>query len=404
MTATPTTLPVQRFDPTPCGFPPPRVPVLPPLHGAQLQWASNHLPTEVRHFSRGRYALLAAYRLAGVGPGGALLAPAYHCLTMLDPALRLGAEVSLYALTPTLAPELDGLRHAIVAARTPVKALLLTHYFGLPQDAGVIRAVLELCDAHGIRLIEDCSHALAPDAAAGSATASGRIGRIGHYAVSSPYKFFPCPDGGLLWRNHPAVPLPVQARAPGLKPQLRALRQAMRTPGTNSSLASDASAIARELESVMPRAGVEGLEWQDDAAGLSAEYQVADEAIGSAFVSRWIQRHVDVDSLRAARRKRYAQWLAAMADVPGARPLWPQLPDRCTPYMFPLLVERPHARFYPLKQLGVPIWRWDDMAVSSCPVASTYRQGVFHLPCHQALSDAQMAWLAATVAHVLAET
>ena len=75
MTAPPTTLPVQRFDPTPCNFPPPRVPVLPPLRGARLQWAANRLPTEVRHFSRGRYALLAAYRLAGVGPSGALLAP-----------------------------------------------------------------------------------------------------------------------------------------------------------------------------------------------------------------------------------------------------------------------------------------------------------------------------------------
>ena len=377
------------------------MPVLPPLRGARLQWAANRLPTEVRHFSRGRYALLAAYRLAGVGPSGALLAPAYHCLTMLDPALRLGAEVGLYPLTPTLAPELDGLRRAIASARAPVKALLLTHYFGRPQDPEVTRAVLALCEAHGIRLIEDCSHALAPDTPAGSAPA---IGRSGHYAVSSPYKFFPCPDGGLLWRNQSAAPLPAQARAPGLKSQLRALRQAMQVPAPAGSLASDANAIARELESVTPRAGLEGLQWQDDAAGLSAEYQVGDEAIASTLVSQWLQSHVDVGSLRAARRKRYAQWLAAMADGPGARPLWPELPEGCTPYMFPLRVDRPQERFYPLKQLGVPIWRWDDMAVSSCPVARTYRQGVFHLPCHQALSDAQMAWLTATVAHVLAKT
>lgn len=401
MTVNPTTLAVQRFDPTPCGFPPPRVPVLPPLRGAHLQWRANRLPTEVRHFSRGRYALLAAYRLAGVGPAGALLAPAYHCRTMLDPALRLGAEVGLYPLTPTLAPELDGLRRTLASARTPVKALLLTHYFGRPQNPQDTHAVLELCHAHGIRLIEDCSHALAPDARASPATA---IGHSGHYAVSSPYKFFPCPDGGLLWRNQPATPLPAQARAPGLKSQLRALRQAMRAPAHAGGLASDANAIAQELAGVTPRAMVEGLQWQDDAAGLSAEYQVADEAHGSALVSRWIQRHVDVGSLRAARRKRYAQWLAAMADAPGARPLWPELPDGCTPYMFALLVERPHARFYPLKQLGVPIWRWDDMAASKCPVAQAYRQGVFHLPCHQALSDAQMAWITATVRHVLGKT
>jgi hypothetical protein len=69
--------------------------------------------------------------------------------------------------------------------------------------------------------------------------------------------------------------------------------------------------------------------------------------------------------------------------------------------MFPLLISRPDPDFFRLKQAGLPIWRWDDMAVSACPVAAGYRTQLLHLPCHQGLSDAQMNWMLALVKDVL---
>jgi perosamine synthetase len=101
------------------------------------------------------------------------------------------------------------------------------------------------------------------------------------------------------------------------------------------------------------------------------------------------------------RRERYAQWADAVRGLPGCRALFPELPPASTPYMFPLQVDDPPRRFNPLKQLGVPIWRWDHMAVSDCAVSQRYRQSVFHLPCHQALGDDQMRWMAAAVARVM---
>jgi len=98
-----------------------------------------------------------AYRLSGVGAHGSLLAPAYHCRTMLDPAISLGASIGLYPLDEALAPDLASLRQLVRGGPQPVRALLLTHFFGFAQAAAPIRA---LCDEHGIALIEDCSHAL----------------------------------------------------------------------------------------------------------------------------------------------------------------------------------------------------------------------------------------------------
>jgi dTDP-4-amino-4,6-dideoxygalactose transaminase len=59
----------------------------------------------------------------------------------------------------------------------------------------------------------------------------------------------------------------------------------------------------------------------------------------------------------------------------------------------------PH--FYWLKQLAVPVWRWDEMAVSPCPVARDYRLHLLHLPCHQSLSDDEMDWMLAALGKVL---
>ena len=54
---------------------------------------------------------------------------------MLDPVIRLEAEIGLYPLTPDLAPDLDALEAALNSCANPVRALLATHYFGFPPRA-----------------------------------------------------------------------------------------------------------------------------------------------------------------------------------------------------------------------------------------------------------------------------
>lgn len=378
-----------RFDPSGCGFPRPRVPVLAPLTPAQLAAPRPEPGTARRHYARGRYALQAAYTLAGVGPGAALLAPAYHCRTMLDGALALGAEVALYPLTPELHPDLDGLRRAAARCRTRPAAVLATHYFGLPRD---IAALAAWCRDEGIALVEDCSHALieADPGAPGRAP----LGRTGRWAVSSPYKFFPCPDGGWLWA-HGDAPLPETAPRPAtLGDELRGLRLAAgqwRHPAT----APDASGVEAALAALGP--GDAGRDWLERGGTTSADYRGQDSGRAGLRVSRWIERRTALAPLVERRRARYAQWVAELSGLAGIRPLLPALPAHVAPYMLPLLVDDPAALFYPLKRIGMPIWRWDDMAVSDCAVARRYRQGLFHLPCHQALDDAEMAWMTTAV-------
>lgn len=386
------TLAFDRFDPTACNFPRPRVPVLPTLSRDQLGAASPAPTTPRRHYARGRYALRAAYALAGVGPRGALLAPAYHCRTMLDPALRLGAEVALYPLTPDLHVDLDGLQRVAATCRTPPVALLLTHYFGLPRE---VAAVAQWCDLQGVALIEDCSHAL-PGTGGNPAAGRTPLGHNGRWAVSSPYKFFPCPDGGWLWANDGAPLPPEPPRKTSLRAELRGgLELWRRRHRTRDEPA--AAEVDREIADLVQRRAPPGRDWTETTNQPSAEYVVSEEDATGLALSRWIERHIDLPQLMHRRRRRYLEWVQAVEDLPGVAALLPELPDGVVPYMFPLRVQDPPRLFDTLKHLGLPIWRWDDMAISDCAVSRRYRRGVFHLPCHQGLSDAQMSWMIATL-------
>lgn len=384
------------FDPARCGFPRPRVPVLPGQARFALQWrrqaaacALARAPN-VRLYSRGRYALTDAFRLCGVGRASTLLAPAYHCRTMLDPAIRLGAEVQLYPLSATLAPDLDALKACISGSTRRPAALLLTHFFGFEQP---LDAVLALCEAHGIALIEDCSHCLfLPSDRPGP-------GLGGRYAVASPYKFFPMEDGGLLWANHGAMLPADPPQAPGLLLELKGLVRGVQ------HITASRVALPDAASTTMP--GAADLRLPEDAhariqqAGPSYQYQIGQEGVRSLAVSRWAMCHTDAQRLSECRRAHYQTWADTVARLPHCRALLPDLQPGNTPYMFPLVIEHPDTHFVALKRLGVPVWRWDDMATSGCALAASYRTQLLHLPCHQELTPGQMQWMTQVLARVM---
>ncbi|WP_296483368.1 DegT/DnrJ/EryC1/StrS family aminotransferase [Rhodoferax sp.] len=394
----------QRFDPSGCDFPKPRVPMLAPFSRHTLGYgqANSKNPADdghsVCHFSRARYALLEAYRQSGVGLEGGLMAPAYHCRTMLDPAICLGAKVILYRLNPDLSVDLSALVTALEKCQHPVKALLATHYFGFGQNLAQVKS---LCDRYAIALIEDCSHVLF----AGSdrivpAAAGTALGKSGRFCVASPYKFFSCEDGGTLWATTAQGLLCHKQRRPKLfnevKSWLRAAQHACAAP-----LLPDPSTLSDQINawtSLPLPTGQDGPVHDEHA---SQHYVEADASLQSLAGSRWIMRHTNITRLVDRRRLHYQQWVNAMAGLPHCRTLFPELPHDVVPYAFPLYLEQPETHFYALKMLGVPVWRWDDLAVSTCPVATDFRLRLLHLPCHQELTAEQMLWMTSAVQLVM---
>jgi dTDP-4-amino-4,6-dideoxygalactose transaminase len=110
--------------------------------------------------SSGTAALHLACLAAGIGPGDEVIVPALTFVASAAAARYAGAEPVLCDIRGY-----DGVRYDLNidvedAARriTPrTRAVLAVHFGGYPAD---VLALRELCDAHGLLLLEDCAQAI----------------------------------------------------------------------------------------------------------------------------------------------------------------------------------------------------------------------------------------------------
>lgn len=378
------------FNPERFRFPSPRVPILPTRFEMDAGNAGHSEYTPVtdsrsyQFYSWGRYALLEAFRLSNVGLTGCVLIPAYHCRTMLDPALSLQSEIQLYPVDAELKPDVQAVEKLILESRVPVRALVATHYFGFPQQFDALKA---LCDTHDIALIEDCSHAFI------RSCSDFKMGAQGRFVVASPYKFYPTMDGGVLLGNGAELPRKLGGRSL-LDEASSAIRLVKRAKVRQESFFDDVSPMAKIIEA-------EGDHLWEQGRSISTAYDPSSASVQGLRLSHWIVRHSNTDHIARQRRENFSKWLEGVASMKHCRALYPVLPDGVVPYMFPLYLERPLPDFYHLKSLGVPIWRWDSMGISDCAVAMDYRLHLLHLPCHQDIGNEGMNWMLATLERVL---
>jgi len=340
-----------------------------------------------RYTTSGRAAIALALRALAIGSGDKVLVPTYHCPTMIAPVAQIGARPMFYPITASGAVDLEWLGRAPLAG---VRALLATHYFGVPQPMSELRA---FCDGHRIALIEDCAHAFFGESD-GSA-----VGSWGDLAIASLPKFFPVPEGGVIASGRrplnglefapfslrdeikaaaSAVEIgALHGRFPGLNPLLRGVF------GLKNRLRGDAASAAR----------------QGEHSDLSVEDRL--NSLRPAIVARWIASSVVQSRIIERRRVNYAALASALGRIVGARPLCPVLPDGVTPYVFPLYVDEPTASYQRLRSAGVPIFRWDEVWPGTPALDGDHgldwANRVFQLGCHQDLSQPDMEAIARAV-------
>jgi dTDP-4-amino-4,6-dideoxygalactose transaminase len=310
----------------------------------------------------------------GVGRGSVVLIPAYHCRTMIDPVLRLQGTVALYPLQADLTPNWSWLDARMTVTPRP-SVFLLPHFFGFPQPVARIKA---WCAEHGVSYVEDCSHALFGE------VGGAPLGSFGDCAIASPYKFFASEDGGwALGLDSAAGGGP---QSPRLEDELRGMWHSF---GKLRASVRRTSPPPHEVQAVESY-------WNDgilDEEGFSRQYEPTLEGRQALRWSRLVAKLSSVDRIADARRRNYSTWLEAVRNVAGCRPLFPALPDSVVPYMFPLWLDGAERPFAILKRAGVPIFRWDELAVSDCAVSRAARLGLIHLPCHQGIGKAELAWM-----------
>ncbi|MDH0867769.1 DegT/DnrJ/EryC1/StrS family aminotransferase [Mitsuaria sp. GD03876] len=380
-------------------LPAPRLPVVGwNTFSGPLEAAVPTLLAHPRHVltTSGRAAILLALECLAVGPDDVVLLPTYHCPTMVSPVKTLGADAVFYPIDERGAPRLDWLS-AHAPAHT--KALLVPHYFGLPQPMDEARA---WCDARGIALIEDCAHAMFGRAGARA------IGSWGDVSIASLTKFFPTPEGGILALNRAGLTLPALTPASAIE-QVKAASDILhmgashdRLTGLNG-LIRGAFTLKSALRSLLrggapgPGAAPSRHGELDEAEEIDANMALIDLPLSHRALTRasgWISTRVPRRRIVEARRRNYAFFTEAFADRPGVHALLPALPADCAPYVFPLWVRSPDPGYLEMRKLGVPVSRWDRLwpGVPALPgdAGKAWSHHVLQLACHQDLTDADL--------------
>ena len=132
----------------------------------------------------GTAALHLGLEALGVGAGDEVVAPANTFVSSVLPALKLGAAVVLVDCDERTG--LIDVEAAADAITGRTRALVAVHLYGQPAD---LDPLVELCDAHGVALVEDACQAH------GAAYRGKRVGAFGRFAA---FSFYPSKNLGAL--------------------------------------------------------------------------------------------------------------------------------------------------------------------------------------------------------------
>lgn len=143
-------------------------------------------------FCNGTAGILGALWACGVGAGDEVICPSMTYWASAAPALSLGAAVNFADIDrKTLCIDPDDIEHRI-GPRT--RAIVVVHYAAHPCD---MDRILPIARKHGIKVIEDASHAQ------GSLYKGRRCGTLGDVSVMSlmTAKSFAIGEGGMVFTN-----------------------------------------------------------------------------------------------------------------------------------------------------------------------------------------------------------
>lgn len=332
--------------------------------------------------SSGRASLYQALQLLDLPPGSTVLVPTYHCPTMVAPVLCAGLTPRFFGIDANGLPRLETIPDDV---RTSARAMIVAHYFGVPQNLAEVR---RWCDAAGVALIEDCAHALF------GRVDDQAVGSWGDYATASISKFLPVPELGLLASSRRRLPAK-HLGAATFRAQVKGVVDVLES-GATFGRPAWMSPLLRALfalknrRRLQPPASAPGPMPSLDEEEMLVVCDMGRIDQAPLHVSRWIHRSMPLGRVVRRRQENFALYAEGLKSLPGARPLLSTRPRQAAPYVFPLWVDDGDRVYHALRDAGMPVYRWDRIWPGTPELPGDHgpqwSRHVVQLLCHQDLS------------------
>jgi hypothetical protein len=300
--------------------------------------------------------------------------------------------------------------YAIAADGTPLlpegpmpeepRAMIVSHYFGLPRSLAAVRA---WCNARDVFMIEDCAHALWGQAG------DRPVGQWGDLATASLTKFMPVPEAGLLASNRQLLPcaeLPAQglsAEIKGLVDLIDRAHASGRLPWLGKLL-NAARKVRRVARSAGQPTAPQRHEVDESAALLACDMSRVD--LEPLRIAQWIVPRISRRGIVELRQSNYERIREGLAGLAGTRPLHPgPAPSTSAPYAFALWVDDAERVYHALRAKGIPVYRWDRTWPGTPELADDHAPGwrrhVVQFLCHQSLHNDDLDVIVNTTRNVV---
>lgn len=316
-------------------------------------------------FAYGRTALTYGVRAIGLSRGDVVLCPDFVCHTVVESLHRAQLEVRFHPVGDALTPDWSRLE---ALPPESAAALVMVHYFGVPQDVLRYRA---LCDERGWRLIEDNAHGH------GAMTDGRLLGTFGDSGISSPYKSFPIRNGAFLYLPSGTAFHPPDLPCQPLRLSVRMVRSAL-----------------RRLQDL--HLGLRGLIRKCPPYASQAAFR--DEAVLDWAMDTCSFQHLAGADLAALRRRRQAlyrvwqEWTGRY----GLSAVFPDLAPGAMPLVYPASTDSPTASVAWFRwghRNGVDVHSWPTLPIpvvsENGPAVRRWERTVC-FPVHQSLSPPEL--------------
>ncbi len=344
-------------------------------------------------FIKGRVALYAILRAAGIGPGDEVLIPGFTCVVVAGAVGYTGARPVFYDIVPETYNGDPEQAVAMITERT--RAVLVQHTFGMPADLGRLPT---LCRERDILLVEDCAHAT------GALTPAGPAGSLGDAAFTS-----------FQWSKPVTTGLGGAARInrPDLAEKLRRIAdEEFDEPSLLKSLTllTVSSAFEHLFRPAVFWTVRDAYRWLGKrglVAGSSSAAELVDPAIPAAYaetfgrprhgqIARVLRRLPATIAHRTAIARRYAEW----CDGHGFARQHETVGSASAHLRFPLLVNDRPRLLADARANRIEIGDWFNAPLhpaeaageafgytpGTCPVGDRLAQCVINLPTHRRVS------------------